>query len=321
MSGISSKSAGSQINRNKYTGKELQSAEFSDGSGLEQYDFGSRFYDQQIGRWHVQDPQADKWTEYSPYVFTLNNPINFVDLDGEDVYILFYTQGHKKDEDNKMFKAAAETRKNNIEGGDGFNAENDKVIMIGVSDISDVQDMTTWAVDTYSEKYGKTAEVGVWSHSGLDGPIGTVAAKKDALKEGSTQMSTEGWGKVNYNWKEGGGTMGYYGCNSANEKAGKNFARTISGLSNYKDAEVSGQSTSSFPSFYTNVRATNAARSYNWPWGYNTDGDTYMVGGNQGQGGKAQWFTSGSYPKANTMNFYKNYRKLRSDYQKGQKHY
>jgi len=95
---------------------------------------------------------------------------------------------------------------------------------------------------------------------------------------------------------------------------------TISGLSNYKDAEVSGQSTSSFPSFYTNVRATNAARSYNWPWGY-SNGDTYMVGGNQGQGGKAQWFTSGSYPKANVMNFYRNYRKLRSDYQKGQKHY
>ena len=101
-----------------------------------------------------------------------------------------------------MFKASAETRKKDIEEGKNFDAEKDKVIMIGVQDISDVQDMTKWAVDTYSEKYAKTAEGGVWSHSGVDGQIGSQVSKKDGLHEGSTQMSLDGWGKIDFNWKD-----------------------------------------------------------------------------------------------------------------------
>ena len=202
MGGICSKPAGGLENKYKHIGKELQSKEFSDGSGLEQYDFGSRFFDPQIGRWHTQDPRADKWTEYTPYTYTLNNPINLVDLDGEDVYILYYTTGNGKDHGDEMFKSSAETRKKDIEGGKNFNAEKDKVIMIGLQDISDVQDMTKWAVDTYSEKYSKTAEVGVWSHSGSDdGPIGTELTKKDRLEtptNDSKQMSLGGWSKIDF---------------------------------------------------------------------------------------------------------------------------
>jgi hypothetical protein len=51
MAGISDKTVkiNYAVNHHRYNDKELQNQEFSDGSGLQEYDFGARMQDSQLG--------------------------------------------------------------------------------------------------------------------------------------------------------------------------------------------------------------------------------------------------------------------------------
>ncbi len=66
-------------NRYTYNGKEDQN--FFD---LEYLDYGARFYDPELGRFHTVDPLSEKYYHASPFAYVENNPISRIDPDGRD---------------------------------------------------------------------------------------------------------------------------------------------------------------------------------------------------------------------------------------------
>lgn len=158
-----------------------------------------------------------------------------------------------------MFEAAAVTRAEDIKKHGAFDSKKDIVIMIKVGDVSDIKKQIEDNIKIYSNTYGKTVEVGIWSHASKDGPIGSDIATEYNLfneteKDGDEhQMTMEGWEDIDYNWIEDGrATMSFYGCNTANDD--KNFCRSVSNLKNYNRVTVRGQPTSAYPSTVVDER-------------------------------------------------------------------
>ncbi len=259
------------------------------------------------------DPKERDYPALSPYNFVANMPLRAVDPDGREIYILFTTTGNSRGD--AMFSGAAQTRKDNIQNSQFFDPSRDKVVVLQVSDISDIHNQVNNIVAQYSAQYGKTREVGIWSHGGFDGPIGTEQSFINPLyREGevfrgelknntSSQMSLLGWSQIDFNWSENGASCTFYGCNTGNDidlKRGwvGSFALNISGLDNFRDVQVAGQSTSAYPSFSPLIRTTNLARAAYPSVGFST-GETYLVGGNGSEGRQAMWFTPDENPVAN----------------------
>ena len=63
-----------------YNGKEKDDEIKGEANSL---DYGARIYDPRVGRWMSTDPQSHETPDWSPYRAFFDDPINFIDSDGE----------------------------------------------------------------------------------------------------------------------------------------------------------------------------------------------------------------------------------------------
>ena len=81
----------------KYNGKELDRK-----GGLDWYDYGARHYDAMIGRWHVVDPMAEEYYGISPHVYVANNPLKYIDLNGDSISV---AELYERDDKGKLINS------------------------------------------------------------------------------------------------------------------------------------------------------------------------------------------------------------------------
>ena len=230
MSGISSKAAGGLENKIFFSGKELQSQEFNDGSGLDLYDYGARFYDAQIGMWHSPDPLSEKYPTLSPYIYTFNNPMLFVDPDGRDniIYLVAADESVSSKQLKKIAKQATanfaanklKTEVRVFKGKFDANAykqleKTDAVAVIGQ------KDNVIATVKTFNEKQANTLNTDGFGRNGVDNqvdaedsqnPRGSKNPNDGNIIAVATDPTSNLAGKANSTFEEMAGHLIFHGA-------------------------------------------------------------------------------------------------------------
>ena len=137
----------------KYNGKELQ-----DELDLNWYDLGARNLDHALGRFMNVDPRAEDYNFQSVYAFANNNPVLFVDINGEGVDSTIVTEnedgthtvvgGDANDGDNNIYVATKNEKGEYVKTGETigesvtshtFFDENDNAVVGAIIDTNSTE--------------------------------------------------------------------------------------------------------------------------------------------------------------------------------------
>jgi RHS repeat-associated protein len=152
----------------QYNGKELNG-----DHGLNWNDYGARWYDPSIGRFGTIDRFSEKYVSMNPYQYGANNPIKFIDVNGDS--LRFY--GSTED-----LKQVSQVLNNGINKTDVFSIGEDGKLNINPltkEEISKLDDGQKELYNGMSEIHSKTDFVNIGVVSGSETiPIGSFNLEK-----------------------------------------------------------------------------------------------------------------------------------------------
>ncbi|MFN2395842.1 MAG: RHS repeat domain-containing protein [Bacteroidales bacterium] len=138
-------------NRYLYNGKEYQ-----DDFELNWYDYGARFYDPQIARWHSVDPLSELYYSWSPYNYILNNPIKFIDPNGMWVET---AEGYTTDDPDEI-KAYMDFMRSQHQKQSNNNKRENRGKKIDFSEIKDKAKENPWGAAGAAHAAGYSLDAG-----------------------------------------------------------------------------------------------------------------------------------------------------------------
>uniref|UniRef100_UPI002491868E RHS repeat-associated core domain-containing protein n=1 Tax=Tenacibaculum aiptasiae TaxID=426481 RepID=UPI002491868E len=149
-----------------YNGKELE-----ESLGLNWLEYGARNYNSSLGRFMNIDRFAEKYESINPYQYTANNPILFVDVNGDWIYINDGSGDNKK-------QYRYENGKTQYKNSDGnwVSAKDQKLSDFVISTVSEIKAL---------EDSGKTGKSIIEAFSNDDENVYLNYEKNAARREGN----------------------------------------------------------------------------------------------------------------------------------------